>query len=387
MQSLAQPRALIEIRTCPAETAPSGQVLPDDVPVRRAVMGVVGVLALVAGCGSGSARLADNPQTSPARPSTPSTSQTQVSVPPPTEQSPRTPKPRRPAKTTETPSHVRAVGAALALSVIAVKGRAPMTGYDRDLFGQAWSDDNADPFGHNGCDTRNDVLRRDLVRPVVEAGTHDCVVLSGVLNDPYTGDPIRFLRGETTSIAVQIDHVVALGDAWQTGAQQWSADKRQDFANDPLNLLAVDGPQNESKGDGDAATWLPPDRGFWCVYVARQVTVKAKYGLWMTAAEQSRIGQILAGCGAVPLAGEPGQLHPRTGYTVGSAPATTPPAPPPTTRSTPPPGGQCEPGYSPCLPIVDDLDCGEISDALKPIHVTGDDPYRLDADDDGLGCE
>jgi hypothetical protein len=260
-----------------------------------------------------------------------------------------------------------------------------MTGYDRDAFGQAWSDDNANPFGHNGCDTRNDVLRRDLLHPVVEAGTHDCVVLRGTLDDPYTGHEIHFLRGETTSIQVQIDHVVALGDAWQTGAQHWSPQKRQDFANDPLNLLAVDGPTNESKGDGDAATWLPPQKSFRCAYVARQTAVKVKYGLWMTAAEQAAINRLLLGCGDVRLPNEPGQVHRRTRFSVGSPPpASTPPPAPPTSTA---PGGACEPGYSPCLPIVEDLDCADISDADKPVHVTGDDPYRLDADDDGWGCE
>lgn len=256
-------------------------------------------------------------------------------------------------------------------------------------FGTAWSDDNAQPFGHNGCDTRNDVLRRDLDHPVVEAGTHDCVVLTGVLRDPYTGELIHFERGEATSSLVQIDHVVALGDAWQKGAQQWPADKRQDFANDPLNLLAVDGSANASKGDGDAATWLPPERSFWCIYVARQAAVKAKYGLWMTDAEKSTTRRILAGCPAMTLPTEPGQIYPPSRFRVASPPPTTPPPPPPSTRPPPtkPPGGSCEPGYSPCLPIVADLDCGDIDDSEKPIIVTGSDRYGLDADDDGFGCE
>ncbi len=261
-----------------------------------------------------------------------------------------------------------------------MKGRAPMTGYTRDAFGYAWADDNDEPFGHNGCDTRNDILRRDLFAPVVEAGTNDCVVLTGVLHDPYTGQPISFRRGEETSWRVQIDHVVALGDAWQTGAQQWTATKRQNLANDPLNLLAVDGSENESKGDGDAATWLPPNRAFWCRYVARQVAVKAKYGLWMTAAEKEATRRVLLRCPHQTLPHEPGELHPPARVRVGQEPPSSPP-------STPPGGGKCEPGYSPCLPIVDDLDCDQIPDSWKPIRVTGDDPYRLDADGDGWGCE
>jgi len=183
-----------------------------------------------------------------------------------------------------------------ALAALRVKGRAPMTGYDRDAFGQAWSDDTDDLWGHNGCDTRNDVLRRDLVDIELDERTHGCVVLTGTLLDPYGGAPISFTRGVGTSLAVQIDHVVALGDAWQKGAQQWSAERRQAFANDPLELLAVSGPLNASKGDGDAATWLPPYKPYRCAYVARQVAIKRAYDLWVTRAEHDAIARVLDRC-------------------------------------------------------------------------------------------
>ena len=191
-------------------------------------------------------------------------------------------------------------GAALELlDTLPVKGRAPLTGYTRDQFGEAWTDDNDDPDGHNGCDTRNDILQRDLADVVFRSGSH-CVVSTGTLHDPYTGKTIHFVRGVSTSDAVQIDHVVALGDAWQKGAQQLSARQRQDLANDPLELLAVDGPTNEAKGDGDAATWLPPNKSFRCAYVARQVAVSAKYHLWVTSAEKAAIAQVLAMCPGEP---------------------------------------------------------------------------------------
>jgi hypothetical protein len=177
-----------------------------------------------------------------------------------------------------------------------VKGRAPKTGYDRALFGPAWTDDVTVDGGHNGCDTRNDILRRDLTDAVVKAGTYGCLVLSGTLHDAYTGRTIAFVRGQVTSQAVQIDHVVALMDAWQKGAQQLSVAERRNFANDPLNLQAVDGPTNERKGAGDAATWLPPNKRYRCVYVSRQVAVKATYRLWVTQAEHDAIGRVLASC-------------------------------------------------------------------------------------------
>lgn len=179
---------------------------------------------------------------------------------------------------------------------LTVKGRAAKTGYDRDEFGSGWQDPD-----RNGCDARNDVLARDMTDLTFERGTHDCIVLTGVLDDPYSGATIDFQRGQTTSSAVQIDHVVALSDAWQKGAQQLSDDERELLANDPLNLLAVDGPTNASKGDGDAATWLPPEKSFRCEYVARQVAVKQAYELWVTEAEQDAMVRVLTTCPDEPL--------------------------------------------------------------------------------------
>lgn len=188
-------------------------------------------------------------------------------------------------------------GSALALlDTLEVKGRAPRTGYDREQFGPAWADVDA-----NGCDTRNDVLARDLSVSAIRRGTAGCVVASGVLTDPYSGRRIDFTRGEDTSAEVQIDHVVALSDAWQKGAQQLTPDERLAFANDPLNLLAVDGELNAAKGDGDAATWLPPDRSFRCEFVARQTAVKAEHGLWVTVAERDAIARVLATCPDEPV--------------------------------------------------------------------------------------
>jgi hypothetical protein len=182
------------------------------------------------------------------------------------------------------------------LDALPIKGRAPKTGYNRDAFGVAWADDVNVEGGHNGCDTRNDILRRDLTGITIKPGSRGCTVLSGMLIDPYTGRTIPFNRGADTSTAVQIDHVVALADAWQKGAQELNQQIRQDFANDPRNLQATDGAANEQKRDGDAATWLPPNKGYRCTYVSRQVEVKAVYGLWVTQAEHDAIANLLIGC-------------------------------------------------------------------------------------------
>ncbi len=183
------------------------------------------------------------------------------------------------------------VKATAVLSHLAVKGRAPKTGYARTQFGAAWAD-----VDHNGCDTRNDILSRDLTDKTYRPGTHDCIVLTGTLADPYTGRTIHFVRGERTSTAVQIDHVVALSDAWQTGAQKIGTDSRKRLANDPYNLLAVDGPANQQKSDSDAASWLPSNKSARCGYVARQIGVKRKYALWVTSAEKTAMTRVLGSC-------------------------------------------------------------------------------------------
>lgn len=176
--------------------------------------------------------------------------------------------------------------AAIILNELEVKGRSPKTGYDRSQFGDGWD-------SKQGCDTRNIILHRDLTATAVN---DECQVVRGSLDDPYTGKTIAFERGASSSSVVQIDHVVALSDAWQKGAQQLSPTERRAMANDPLELLAVEGGANQQKSDGDAATWLPPNKVFRCQYVARQVAVKKKYRLWVTMAEKEAINRVLTAC-------------------------------------------------------------------------------------------
>ena len=284
------------------------------------------------------------------------------------------------APTAETGPAQPATPSALAVALLlAVKGRAPMTGYDRSLFGHAWKDTD-----RNGCDQRNDVLGRDLTGVAYEVGTHDCVVLTGALGDPYSGTTIAFTRGQATSNAVQIDHVVALADAWQKGAQQWDAAKRESFANDLVNLLAVDGPLNEQKGAGDTATWLPPNTAYRCAYVARQVGVKATYGLWVTPAEQDAMVHVLSTCPEQPMP-------------TGSAVLVAAPVPAPVVEATAPapvvavpapaPVGQAPAVEAPATVTYANCDAVRAAGAA-PIHV-GDPGYakKLDRDGDGIGCE
>ncbi|WP_007518065.1 HNH endonuclease family protein [Pseudofrankia saprophytica] len=193
-----------------------------------------------------------------------------------------------------------AAGDGSALAVLATLQVQPLSTekkYDRDEFGTAWKD-----VDHNSCDTRNDILHRDL-RSVTVGKNDDCIVLSGELSDPYTNRIIRFNRGRDSS-AVQIDHVVALADAWRTGAYAWTDDVREAFANDPQNLLAVDGPTNIDKSDQDASEWLPPAKGYQCSYVARQVGLKARYHLWVTQAEADAMRGVLSTCPSQPELGE-----------------------------------------------------------------------------------
>ena len=264
--------------------------------------------------------------------------------------------------------------------LLPVKGRAAKTGYDRTLFGSGWVD--AD---RNGCDTRNDMLARDLVVQTFKAGTNDCVVLAGTLADPYSPKSITFTRGTETSNAVQIDHVVALSDAWQKGAQAWGGARRVAFANDPMNLLAVDGPLNMQKGDGDTATWLPPNTAYRCRYVARQVGVKYTYGLSVTGAERDAMVSVLSTCpteplpsgSTVPPAPVPAVLAPAPAPDVAVAP-TPAPVPAPVPAPTP------EPAAS-----VYFANCAAARAAGAAPVRTGDPGYsrKLDRDGDGVGCQ
>ena len=179
------------------------------------------------------------------------------------------------------------IEALVALNNLEVKGRAPKTGYARSQFPH-WSDPD-----RNGCDARNDTLKRDLTNITYKAGTRECKVIAGQLLDPFSGKVITF---STTKVVIDIDHVVALSNAWQTGAAYFDKNKRSQIANDPLNLLAVDAKLNRKKGDGDAATWLPPNKAFRCEYVGLQIAVKAKYGLWVTAAEKTAMKKVLQAC-------------------------------------------------------------------------------------------
>ena len=201
-------------------------------------------------------------------------------------QNPAPQKTETPAQTQQSAIESSSPLARAVLDELPVEGRAPKTGYERAQFGDGW-------LLVGGCDTRNIILWRDLSNPV---STTDCKVTSGVLADPYTGTTIVFSRGKDTSDLVQIDHVVALSNAWQTGAQLLSVERRVELANDPLELLAVDGNANQVKSDGDAATWLPSNKAFRCQYVARQIAVKAKYGLWVTDPEKAAMARVLEAC-------------------------------------------------------------------------------------------
>ena len=171
------------------------------------------------------------------------------------------------------------------LDKLEVKGRAPKTGYSRDKFYNGWPT-------IDGCNLRQRIIKREFGDSAVLDG---CTVVAGEYLEPYTGEYMEF-TDKTEISKIQIDHVVALSDAWQKGAQYMTEETRYEIATDPLNLLAVDGPANYNKSDGDAATWLPPNKAFRCQYVARQVSVKYKYGLWMTEAEREAILRVLENC-------------------------------------------------------------------------------------------
>ena len=334
----------------------------------RSLSVVLAAAVLLSGCGpaadgpatslgnSGSSpRSADTAQT-PSPTATPTATLSPV-VAPVASVAPTTP------RKSSTPKPAVPVTALAAVEKLTVKGRGPKTGYTRAQFGQAWFDTD-----RNGCDTRNDVLRRDLTSRQMK---NACKVLAGTLApDPYTGTSIRFVYGGASE--VDIDHLVALSDAWQKGAATWPAGKRLALANDPLNLLAVDSSTNRSKGDGDTATWLPPNKAFRCTYVARQVAVKGRYAIWVTAAERGAMTRVLRTCPTMPLPG------PGSASTVAALPRAAQPAPAPAPPPVPEPPASVY--YANCTAVR--------AAGAAPIH-RGDPGYasKLDGDGDGIGCE
>ncbi|MGY4642364.1 GmrSD restriction endonuclease domain-containing protein [Cellulomonas sp. URHB0016] len=343
----------------------------------------VSVALLVGGLvmsGLGVSSTAASPDGAPQTASTaaPTTAVPSTAAPSPTAVPPeptRTVLTPAPEPTPEVEAQGAAAGPPTALATalrLEVKGRAARTGYDRDLFGHGWGD-----VDRNGCDTRNDILARDLADETFKAGTGDCVVLTGSLTDPYSARTIAFVRGAETSGAVQIDHVVALSDAWQKGAQAWDEPTRVRFANDPMNLLAVDGPLNMQKGDGDTATWLPPNKAYRCAYVARQVGVKVSYGLWVSEAERGAMVSVLSTCPGEPLP---------DGSSVPPVP-TSEPAPVTAARAPAPGPAVAEPEAERATVYYSSCAAARAAGAA-PVHL-GDPGYgpHLDRDHDGVGCE
>jgi hypothetical protein len=169
--------------------------------------------------------------------------------------------------------------------------------YHRDAYGDTWTDDNPAPGGHNGCDTRNDILARDLVdKTYVSIKRCPNAVATGTLHDPYTNATVAFVRGNQVGAAVQIDHIVPLALAWDLGARSWTDEMRLRFANDPANLLAVAGQANQDKSDLEPAAWMPPNRAFWCQYSVQFANVLRGYGLPVDTLSASVLRDAAATC-------------------------------------------------------------------------------------------
>lgn len=366
----------------PAPAYGPAQTPPKASKTKKLLVGA-GILCTVVACGNGLGSKASDSEPEPTVSAGPAVSTkaprvTAEPTPTPSDTSPtQTPEitvEPSPAATTPEASG----DAATVLATLPVKGRAPKTGYRRAEFGQRWRD-----IDRNGCDTRNDILNRDLTNKTWRANTRGCVVLSGVLAEPYSGETRYFDKSQAS--AIQIDHVVALSDAWQKGAQALTAAQRETLANDPLNLLAVDGRLNQQKSDGDAATWLPPHKGFRCAYVSRQIAVKAKYRLWVTEAERDAMVRILSNCPGQALPADSGVAVP-SGTVPESVPPDQPASPqdaaPPAANPAPQPGAPGGSGAS-------YANCREVW-AILGRPITPQDPGfrdKFDGDHDGIGCE
>lgn len=337
----------------------------------------IGWLLLMPGRGSTDAVQTPPPSTSQS--SSPSTSP--LTVPMTTTTAPAATvatRPESPAAPSISMTPENATEALSALALLPVSDVPPVGDYLRESFGQAWSDDVEVEDGHNGCDTRNDILRRDLSALQLKPGTRDCVVLAGVLTDAYTGAVSLFQRGADTSDDVQIDHLVALSEAWRSGADRLTDDERRNLANDPVNLQATSGSVNQEKGDGDAADWLPPNEFYRCEYLARQIDVKTRYRLTVSTTERKVMIENLVRCGGVASTASAGY-----GTTAPSPPATRP-------RSTTPGSAEAVITAAPT-----DASSGRYANCkqawaagVAPLHI-GQPGYRedMDGDRDGIACE
>ena len=241
------------------------------------LLAIVAFFWLFGSCGS-----SDTSEIAIPGSSTPSQSQTFTPKPSPTpsEVAPTESKTPTPSESTS-PSKALSVAQALP-----VRGRASSSNYSRDAFGSAWKD-----VDRNGCDTRNDILQRDFTTSVLKPGTGDCKVIGGTWTDPYSNESYTFTEAPS---GAQVDHVVSLKNAWEMGADMWDDQMRVEYANDPLNLRVTIASLNQQKSDSNAASWLPPYKPGRCSFIATQVAVKAKWGLYVTAAEKEVFVSILS---------------------------------------------------------------------------------------------
>jgi len=247
-----------------------------------------------------------------------------------------------------------------------------MPEYDRDAFFEG-----ADLDG-DCVRTRHEVLQEEAV--TFSMSDNGCSVNGGEWYDPFSG--LSFL--DPTDL--EVDHVVALGDAWRSGAWSWSGTDRELFSNNQANLNAIAAAENQSKSDDGPATYAPSNSDQTCAYLAQYAAVKAAWQLTITQADFDALEQGIAACD-VPLA-PPATTAPPTTTTTTAPPTTTTTAPPTTIAPTPA-ASACHPAYSPCLPIVGNINCSDLSGGQKPVTVYSPavDPYRLDSDNDGVGCE
>lgn len=306
------------------------------------------------------------PSTTTATTTPTTTAETTTTAPPTTTSTTTT--------TTTTTTSTTVPGSLLALDVLAmitVENEQP-AGYERDLFSYGNTTDG------RGCRTRALVLIRDSLTPA-QVDFVGCAVVAGDWYSVYDAvtwdDPAE----------LEVDHVVALKEAWDSGAWGWTAQRRSAFGNDledPRTLRAVTGSVNQSKGAADPSNWIPPDPDFVCTYLSDWVSIKARWGLSMDQSEHGRIRNLLTDrCPDQTIAPWPDTPPP-------GPPVTSPPPPPPPVAAPPaPPAGNCDPSYPDvCIPpFPPDLNCGDIP--FKRFTVLPPDPHGFDRDKDGVGCE
>ena len=291
----------------------------------------------------------------------------------------------------------------LILKIVVSDPPSEMPDYDRDDWDH-WNDADGD------CqDARQEALIDESSVAVTFTDNRMCKVASGEWTDPYTGDVVE------DPSKLDVDHMVPLANAHDSGGHAWDADRKAQYANSlnyPGHLIATTASANRSKGRRGPDEWRPPDQAYWCQYAIDWIVIKRDWGLTATEAESAALRVMLDTCErnvtlqtseveadrttptpAPTIATPPTTMPTPAAVTPQPAPSTPIPAPTVPPSETPTPSPQTAPLDTKYDPDGPDRNCSHFdtwAEAQTFYEAAGgpdSDPHRLDSNDDGVACE